>query len=160
LREQASPSHRDGGLADAIDKIFRPAEQDGPRLHESETSERDASEPSDRSPVQDRWEEAERMLDRAMGNEEPPLDESDDEGQSVAERAENDASIVEAEAVEQATGDSPEVVRASVVRALPPDDSDLLVIIDEDSESDSLDKTPARTRRREYRDLFTRLREN
>jgi hypothetical protein len=54
----------------------------------------------------------------------------------------------------------PEVVRARVLRSVPPDDSDLLVVVDDELASDSSENLPERTHRRRYRDLFTRLRES
>jgi type II secretory pathway predicted ATPase ExeA len=52
------------------------------------------------------------------------------------------------------------VVRARVLRSLPPDDSDLLLVVDEPLECESLEELPKRTHRRRYRDLFTRLRDS
>ncbi len=54
----------------------------------------------------------------------------------------------------------PGVVKARVLRSLPPDDSDLLLVVDEPLESQSLEELPERTHRRRYRDLFTRLRDS
>jgi type II secretory pathway predicted ATPase ExeA len=61
---------------------------------------------------------------------------------------------------ESVTVDEPTVFRAHVVRSAPPDDSDLILIVDDELESEDLDDLPRRTHRRRYRDLFTRLRES
>ena len=99
------------------------------------------------------------MLDRALESEVPSETDAPDSVPPDTESAETDESVIEAEAADEQP-DEPDVVRVSVMRAMPPDDSDLIVIVDEQMETESLDKLPARTHRREYRDLFTRLREN
>jgi type II secretory pathway predicted ATPase ExeA len=53
-----------------------------------------------------------------------------------------------------------EPVTAGVVRSLPADDNDLIVVMDDEIDFDRLDSLTPRTHRREYRDLFTKLRES
>jgi hypothetical protein len=85
-----------------------------------------------------------------------------DEPAGPHDDVESPAAIVDSAAIGESTADDspsgPGVVKARVLRSLPPDDSDLLLIVDEPLESESLDDMPERTHRRRYRDLFTRLR--
>jgi type II secretory pathway predicted ATPase ExeA len=55
--------------------------------------------------------------------------------------------------------DEAETVPARVVRGLPPDDSDLIVVEDE-MDGSRLNETPGKAYREEYRHLFTKLRES
>jgi type II secretory pathway predicted ATPase ExeA len=77
---------------------------------------------------------------------------------SEAEEPVLQAFAPESEEPEEATDDR-ELVTAGVVRALPADDNDLIVVLDGDIDFDRIESVTPRTHRRAYRDLFTKLRE-
>jgi type II secretory pathway predicted ATPase ExeA len=60
------------------------------------------------------------------------------------------------------TGDSedPATFQVEALRVLPPDDSDLILVLDAESHVSQLSRTPGKAHRQEYRHLFTRLRES
>jgi type II secretory pathway predicted ATPase ExeA len=160
-QSQAAPASdvSGGDVTAAIEKIFGPAEQACPQQVDAESAGLDRELSRDHSPSADRWEEAERILEMALENEVPPETETPCAEPLGTVPADVGPSVTDLEAAGEKL-DRPEVVRASVLRSVPPDDSDLIVIADEQIESEPLDKLPPRTHRREYRDLFTRLREN
>lgn len=56
--------------------------------------------------------------------------------------------------------DEPQTLRVAALRDLPPDDSDLIVVMDAESHVAPLSRTPGKAHRQEYRHLFTKLRES
>lgn len=52
----------------------------------------------------------------------------------------------------------PATLRVTALRDLPPDDSDLIVVLDAESRLGQLSRTPGKAHRQEYRHLFTKLR--
>lgn len=52
----------------------------------------------------------------------------------------------------------PDTLRVAALRDLPPDDSDLIVVLDAESRVGQLSRTPGKAHRQEYRHLFTKLR--
>lgn len=65
-------------------------------------------------------------------------------------------------AEETSDGDeeSPVTLQVEALRAVPPDDSDLIVVLDAEAHIAQLSRTPGKAHRQEYRRLFTKLREN
>ena len=55
-------------------------------------------------------------------------------------------------------GDSA-TVEAHVVRALPPDDNDLIVVVDDQQHGTPLSSSVGKAHRQEYRQLFSKLRQ-
>lgn len=59
-----------------------------------------------------------------------------------------------------ASQDEPATLRVAALRDLPPDDSDLIVVMDAETRVGQLSQTPGKAHRQEYRRLFTKLRES
>lgn len=57
-------------------------------------------------------------------------------------------------------GQPPATVRVAARRAIPPDDSDLIIVLDAEAHVGQLSRVPGKAHRQEYRRLFTRLRED
>ena len=55
--------------------------------------------------------------------------------------------------------DEPDTLRVAALRDLPPDDSDLIVVMDAEAHIAPLSRVPGKAHRQEYRHLFTKLRE-
>ena len=55
--------------------------------------------------------------------------------------------------------ESPMTLQVEALRTMPPDDSDLIVVLDAEAHLAPLSRTPGKAHRQEYRRLFTQLRE-
>jgi len=56
--------------------------------------------------------------------------------------------------------DAPATLQVEALRVLPPDDSDLIVVLDAEAHVGQLSRTAGKAHRQEYRQLFTKLRGN
>jgi len=56
--------------------------------------------------------------------------------------------------------ENPLTLQVEALRAVPPDDSDLIVVLDAEAHVAQLSRTPGKAHRQDYRRLFTKLREN
>lgn len=71
------------------------------------------------------------------------------------------AVVAEDEPVEEVAPEGESAtLRVAALRDLPPDDSDLIVVLDAEARVGQLSRTPGRAHRQEYRHLFTKLRES
>ena len=61
---------------------------------------------------------------------------------------------------ETEAGDEPVTFQVEALRSLPPDDSDLILVLDAEANVAQLSRSPGKAHRQEYRRLFTKLREN
>jgi hypothetical protein len=57
-------------------------------------------------------------------------------------------------------GETPATLQVEALRILPPDDSDLIVVLDAEAHISQLSRTAGKAHRQEYRQLFTKLRGN
>jgi hypothetical protein len=57
-------------------------------------------------------------------------------------------------------GESPVTLQVEALRTMPPDDSDLILVLDAEAQLAPLSRTPGKAHRQEYRRLFTQLRES
>ncbi len=57
-------------------------------------------------------------------------------------------------------GETPATLQVEALRILPPDDSDLIVVLDAEAHVGQLSRTAGKAHRQEYRQLFTKLRGN
>jgi hypothetical protein len=71
----------------------------------------------------------------AVSSEDEPADEADD-------------------------GETPATLQVEALRILPPDDSDLILVLDAESHVAQLSRSAGKAHRQEYRQLFTKLRGN
>jgi len=71
------------------------------------------------------------------------------------------ATVLEDEtAYDMSDGETPLTLQVEALRAVPPDDSDLIVVLDAEAHIAQLSRTPGKAHRQDYRRLFTKLREN
>jgi hypothetical protein len=56
-------------------------------------------------------------------------------------------------------GDDSEIIEAHVIRSLPPDDNDLIVVVDDEQDGRALSSSAGKAHRQEYRQLFSKLRD-
>lgn len=56
--------------------------------------------------------------------------------------------------------ESPVTLQVEALRTMPPDDSDLILVLDAEAQLAPLSRTPGKAHRQEYRRLFTQLRES
>jgi hypothetical protein len=71
------------------------------------------------------------------------------------------ATVLEDEAAyDMSDGETPLTLQVEALRAVPPDDSDLIVVLDAEAHVAQLSRTPGKAHRQDYRRLFTKLREN
>ncbi len=61
---------------------------------------------------------------------------------------------------EDEADDAPATLQVEALRILPPDDSDLIVVLDAEAHVGQLSRTAGKAHRQEYRQLFTKLRGN
>ena len=76
-----------------------------------------------------------------------------------------EAVALEDEAAEETTDEAdddetPATLQVEALRILPPDDSDLIVVLDAEAHVGQLSRTAGKAHRQEYRQLFTKLRGN
>ncbi len=85
------------------------------------------------------------------------IDESADREEDIAVAT---AGEVKGIAEDAAEADEPSTLRVAALRDLPPDDSDLIVVMDAEAHAGLLSRTPGKAHRQEYRHLFTKLRDS
>jgi hypothetical protein len=111
-------------------------------------------------------------LTEDRGSARPPVSDDPDTAatsaapQEINQPAEADdeaaiaAVVQDGESLEDiAPHDEPATLRVAALRDLPPDDSDLIVVMDAEARVGQLSQTPGKAHRQEYRRLFTKLRE-
>jgi len=111
-------------------------------------------------------------LTEDRGSARPPVSDDPDTAatfaapQEINQPAEADDEAAIAAVVEDdkafediAPHDEPATLRVAALRDLPPDDSDLIVVMDAEARVGQLRQPPGKAHRQEYRRLFTKLRE-
>jgi len=91
----------------------------------------------------------------AAASQDPVRPTEDEEEAAVVTAAEH-----EDPSEDPLQSDEPQTLRVAALRELPPDDSDLIVVMDAESHVAPLSRTLGKAHRQEYRHLFTKLRES
>lgn len=146
----AASGNQDRELAAAAEAIFQGAEHQPPPV-EDWNDESAAVEPAEKADAQiieePTFNELIVQADREFEDTAPDTQETDDQDHDT------DGAVCEMDDL-----DEPVSVRASVMRVPPPDDSDLIVVVDEDIASGQASGDLG-AHRQDYRRLFSKLRQ-
>jgi len=150
----AAPNGHDSELEAAAETIFQGSEQMAP-VAEDWPDEPAKPEPTDATdsaaPAEEAFSEVNELIVQA--------DREFDDQVHDTDYAEEQVHDFETGACDVDDIDESVPVQAHVMRVPPPDDSDLIVVVDEEVDSTLVSGDSGETHRQEYRQLFSRLRQ-